>query len=192
MRSDPYPLCSLAAAVAAVVLGLALSTGADGLAADIPASTQPVDGTPAEPRGASISLNFKDAPLDVVLDHLSEAAGFVIIRDVPVEGRVTIQSSQPVTPEEAVTLLNAVLKSSNFSAIRNGRTLRILSRDKARKGNVPVHIGSDPADIAATDEVITQVIPLKNMDAVASNRIWPRSSGRTATSPPARRATRSS
>ncbi len=120
---------------------------------------------PASPAG-NISLNFKDAPLESVLDHLSEAAGFVIIKEGPIDARVTVQSAEPVTPEEAVTLLNAVLKANGFSAIQNGRVLRILPREKAKKGSVPVHVGADPAEIAATDEIITQVIPLKNVEAV--------------------------
>ena len=33
---------------------------------------------PATTRAAKITLNFKDAPLDNVLDYLSDAAGFVV------------------------------------------------------------------------------------------------------------------
>src|SRR6266542_1464709 len=56
---------------------------------------------------AKITLNFKDAPLDTVLDYLSQSAGFVIIRDGVTDGRVTILSKQPVSSEEAITLVNA-------------------------------------------------------------------------------------
>ena len=56
-----------------------------------------------------ISLNFKDAPIDAVLDSLSSLAGFVVVKEAPLTGRVTVLSKQPVSPEEAVSLLNAVL-----------------------------------------------------------------------------------
>ena len=94
---------------------------------------------PATTQAVKLSLNFKDAPLDTVLDYLSKEAGFVIVRDGATEGRVTILSKQPVSSEEAITLVNAALKVNGFTAIRDGRMLRITARDKAKKGNVPVN-----------------------------------------------------
>jgi type II secretion system protein D len=113
-----------------------------------------------------ISLNFRDASVDSILDYLSEVGGFVVIKEMPVTGRVTVISQQPVTPEEAVTLLQTVLKVNGFAIIRTGRTLTVMTRDRARKQNVPVHYGADPSQIPATDELITQLIPVKSVDAV--------------------------
>ena len=114
---------------------------------------------------ASLTLNFKDTPIDTVLDFLSRTLGFEVIKDGPLDARVNIVSIQPVTPEEAITLVNAALKGNGFIAVREGRLLRITPREKARKGNVPVHFGSDPAAIPDTDELITQVIPIQNVNA---------------------------
>ncbi len=112
-----------------------------------------------------ISFNFKDTPLDTILNVLSQAAGFEILTDGPVDGHVTILSKQPVTPEEAVTMLNAALKANGFTVVREGKMLRISARDKAKKGNLPVHFGADPTDVADTEELITQVIPVQNLTA---------------------------
>jgi len=113
-----------------------------------------------------ISLNFKDAPIDAVLDQLSSLAGFVVVKDTPLTGRVTVLSKQPVSPEEAVTLLNAVLKTNGYTAIQAGRILTITTRDKAKKSNIPVFFGADPKQIVQSDTLITQVIPLRSVDAV--------------------------
>ena len=131
-----------------------------------PATTQPAATQPSTRPVERITLNFKDAALDAVLDHLSATAGFIVIKEGPVDGRVTVMSQQPVTPDEAVLTLGAALKANGFTALRDGRVLRIVARDKAKKGSVPVHFGSDPEQIAATDELITQVISLQNVDAV--------------------------
>jgi general secretion pathway protein D len=117
------------------------------------------------PESNGILLNFQDAPLKSVLEYLSEAGGFVIIEEAAVQGRVTVMSRQPVNADEAVALLNTVLTEQGFAAVRNDRVLRIVALGDAKKMNVPVHYGSDPAQIAATDEVITQVIPLRYADA---------------------------
>ncbi len=115
---------------------------------------------------AGILLNFREASLDAVLDFLSEAAGFVVIKDVPVHGRVSIVSRQPVTSDEAVGLLNAVLKDRGYAAVRRGRILRIVPLEQARYADLPVRAGNDPTAIEPSDRLITQVIPLRSVDAV--------------------------
>ena len=114
-----------------------------------------------------ISLHFTDAPVDQVLEELSKAAGFIIVKEAPVDGRVTLISPVPVSPDEAVSLLNTVLKGNGYTAIRMGpRTLKVLSRVKASTGEIPVHFGADVNDIADTDDLITQIVPVQSVDAV--------------------------
>jgi general secretion pathway protein D len=116
--------------------------------------------------GGKLIINFKDASIDSILDELSAVAGFIIVKVDQPQGRVTLTSKQPVSAEEAVPLLNTVLNEHNYAAIQQGRVLKIMLADKARKANIPVRTGADPTKIEATDELITQVIPLKYADAV--------------------------
>ena len=115
--------------------------------------------------GEGIVLNFRDASLDAVLEYLSEVAGFVVIRDVAVSGRVTLMSRQPVTEDEAVGLLSTVLKDRGFAAVLVGRTLRIVPLADAKKTYLPVSSGSDPDAIVPSDRIVTHVIPLRFVDA---------------------------
>jgi general secretion pathway protein D len=140
---------------------------ADAAAPARSANTQPTTRAATGPTtlATRISINFKDAPLDTVIEFLSQSAGFAIVKEGPLEGRVTIVSKQPVSPEEAITLVNAGLKVNGFTAIREGRVLRIAARDKAKKGNIPVHFGGKPEDVDDSEELITQVIPIQNVSA---------------------------
>ena len=113
-----------------------------------------------------ILLNFQDAPLSAVLDHLSEVAGLVIVQEASVQGRVSILARQPVSVEEAVSLLNTVLKEQGYAAIRMGRTLKVVTLTEAKERSIPVRSGNDPELIEPTDEMITQVIPIRFADAV--------------------------
>ena len=115
---------------------------------------------------ARVMFNFSDASVDSILDYLSEALGFIIIREARIDSRVSVTSRQAVNAAEAVDLLNTVLRPLNYTAVQSGRTLRILNRDKAKKSNIPVHYGADPKEIRDTDDLITQVIPLGQVDAV--------------------------
>ena len=121
----------------------------------------PVATTAPVPVKGGIMLNFQGTPLTDVLNYLSEAAGFVIIQEVPVTGTVNVMSRQPVTPAEAVDLLNAVLIEKGYIAIRNERILKIVSRKDAQKRDLPVATGSDPEKIPRKDEMVTQILPLR-------------------------------
>ncbi|KPK83644.1 MAG: hypothetical protein AMJ81_07705 [Phycisphaerae bacterium SM23_33] len=119
---------------------------------------------PARP-GSGILLNFKEASLYSVLEYLSEAAGLVILEGAKVDGRITVMSRQPISTDEAVALLDTVLKEKGFAAIRTGRTLKIVPVAQAAKENLPVHSGSNPEDVPIADRFVTQVIPIRYVDA---------------------------
>jgi general secretion pathway protein D len=128
--------------------------------------SQPVAATPApkqEPAD-SIRLNFQNASLADVLSYLSSAAGFIILQEAPVSGTVNVVSAQPVSPDEAVDLLNAVLVEKGYIAMRSGRILKIVSRQDAEKRDLPVITGSDAANIPRKDNLVTQVMPVHYAD----------------------------
>jgi type II secretory pathway component GspD/PulD (secretin) len=113
----------------------------------------------------ALRLNFNNAPLDMVLSYLSDAAGFIIVLDTPVSGNVSIVSTHPVTKDEAVNLLNAELNRNGYAAIRNGRILTIVNKNDAKTRNIPVKIGNDPALIPDNDEMATWIIPIRFVEA---------------------------
>jgi general secretion pathway protein D len=112
-----------------------------------------------------LRLNFRGVPLEMVLDYLSDAAGFIIVLDTQVSGRVDFWSDQPVTRDEAVDLLNSVLNKNGFAAIRDGRKLTIVSKNDAKTRDIPVKTGNDPAAIPKNDEIVTQIIPIRFVEA---------------------------
>ncbi len=112
-----------------------------------------------------LRLNFRNAPLEMVLNYLSEAAGFVIVLDTEVKGKVDVWSNRPVTKDEAVELLNSMLKKNGYAAIRNANTLTIVKRDEAKTRDIPVKSGSDPKEIPKNDEMVTQIIPVRYANA---------------------------
>jgi len=112
-----------------------------------------------------LRLNFNDVPLDMVLNYLSDAAGFIIVMDTQVHGTVSVISSHPMTRDEAVDLLNSVLNQNGYAAIRNDRTLTIMDKSAAKSGDIPVQVGNDPEMIPKNDVIVTQIIPVRYVDA---------------------------
>jgi general secretion pathway protein D len=112
-----------------------------------------------------LRLNFDNVPLDMVLNYLSDAAGFIIVMETQVHGNVSVISSHPMTRDEAVDLLNSVLNQNGYAAIRNGRTLTIVDKNDAKTRDIPVQVGNDPSSIPKNDVIVTQIIPVRYVDA---------------------------
>ncbi len=112
-----------------------------------------------------LRLNFRNAPLEMVLNYLSDAAGFIIVLDTHVNGNVTVVSTHPVSQDEAVDLLNTELNRNGYAAIRDGRMLTIVDKNDAKTRNIPVKTGSDPKSIPNNDEIATWIIPVRFVEA---------------------------
>lgn len=126
-----------------------------------PAATE----RPARDTSAGLRFNFRGAPLETVLNYLSEAAGFVIVLETPVRGTIDMWSAQPVSRPEAVQLLNLAINKSGYTATLKGRTLVVSSKEEARKRAIPIRTGNDPRQIPDNAELVMQIIPLERIDA---------------------------
>ena len=111
-----------------------------------------------------LNLNFVNAPLDMVLNYLSDATGFIVVQDTRVNGTVTIVGKH-LTQDETVNLLNSELNRNNYAAIRDGRTLTIMNKNDAKTRNIPVKIGNNPDAIPNNDEIATWIIPIRFVEA---------------------------
>ena len=152
-----------------IVAGLIFFLGGRGIKAqeiDSPSSGTIAFDTDNAPQEDGLRFNFRNVPLDTVLDYMSKAAGFVVLRNTEVSGRVDVWSHQPLNKDEAVNLLNTVLNEKGYAVIRNDRILTIVDRESARKRDIPVKVGSKPDQIPKTDDMVTQIIPVRYTNAV--------------------------
>jgi hypothetical protein len=151
-------------------LGLTLfAFGAQAQDAAAPAATAPsadAPGRTGREQPGSLRFNFRGAPLETVLNYLSEAAGYVIILETPVRGgAIDMWSAQPISRQEAVQLLNIALNKNGYTATLKGRNLIVSSKEEARKKNIPIRTGNDPREIPDNAEMVMQIIPLERIDA---------------------------
>jgi len=128
-------------------------------------ATLPTDGA-----ASGLRFNFRGAPLETVLNYMSEAAGFVIVLETPVRGTVDMWSTQPVSKVEAVQLLNLALNKNGYTATVQGRNLIVNSKDEAKKRNLPIRTGNNPRDIPENASMVMQIIPLRHINAMQASR----------------------
>jgi type II secretory pathway component GspD/PulD (secretin) len=129
------------------------------------APTPPAAAAPDASSASGLRFHFRGAPLELVLQYLSEAAGFVIVLETPVKGTIDMWSAQPISREEAIPLLNLALNRLGYTATVQGRTLLVAAKDEARKRSLPVRTGNDPREIPANADMVMQVIPLRHITA---------------------------
>jgi type II secretory pathway component GspD/PulD (secretin) len=70
-----------------------------------------------------------------------------------------------LTQSEAVDLLNSVLNKNGYAAIREGRTLTIVDKNDAKTRDIPVKSGNNPDEIPKNAEIVTQIIPIRFVEA---------------------------
>ncbi len=148
----------LCASLAAVPFARAADPDPDA-STNAPAPANEMSGT------NGIVLNFHDAPLNIVLDYLSEKAGYIVSSDEELRQKVTLESATPVSKAELSDVLNDMLAKNGYRATFNGRMLTIKRiGDAANSSDVPIFTGSDPANIPTVDTIRTQIMPVHSLD----------------------------
>jgi len=75
-----------------------------------------------------LTLSFRNANVDMVLDVISRASGITIVKDPALKEPITVSSPKPVSLDEAFQILNAALSVRNFEMRKEGNVLLIQAR----------------------------------------------------------------
>lgn len=118
--------------------------------------------------GKGLRMNFRQVPLDLVLNYMSKAAGFVIRtgKNVNVTGKVDVWADQPLSKAEAVTLLKQIMSDNGYAVLENGRFLTIIPTIEAKKNDLQVLVAKNPSDIPKDAEMVTEIIPVQSLNVV--------------------------
>jgi general secretion pathway protein D len=111
-----------------------------------------------------ITPNFKDADITQVAEAVSAATGKTFIIDPRVRAQVTMLSSTSMTPEAFYETFLSILQVYGFIAVPSGNVVKILPDTNAR--TLPAVDLPDRVS-ATSDEIVTQVIDVRNVNAPA-------------------------
>lgn len=119
----------------------------------------------ANSRDQLISMSFREAELDYVLDFFSRATGYTIVKDAEIKARVTIISQKDIPVDQAFSVLNSILAIKGYATIVNGKIVKVVPLENAKQENMEIRVGSDPAEIDVADTIVTQIMPLSYASA---------------------------
>ena len=115
--------------------------------------------------GPTITPNYKDADLSQIIQAVSEVTGKNFIIDPRVNAKVTMLSATPMSPAAFYEAFLAVLQVYGYVAVPAGKVIKIIPNTDQRQ--VPAN--DLPSSVSATsDEIVTQVMSLKNVSAAAA------------------------
>ena len=109
-----------------------------------------------------VTPNFKDADISLIAEAVSAVTGKTLIIDPRVHAQVTMISSTPLSPEGFYQVFLSICSVYNFVAVPSGNLVKILPDANARQ--TPAADPGDPVS-ATSDEMVTQVIDVKNVNA---------------------------
>jgi len=144
----PSHLCALAFLLA---LGGALPTGA---------LAQAADGTVAA-RGGNVTLDFANAEIDAVARTMATITGRNVVVDPRVKGTMTLTSTAPVSPAEAMRLFGAQLRTQGFALVDNRGMVLVVPEAEAKLQSAAVSAGA----VRGGGQIQTQIFRLTHENA---------------------------
>jgi len=115
-------------------------------------------------QGQRITPNFKDADITQIAEAVSAATGKNFIIDPRVRAQVTMLSSTPMSPAAFYEAFLSILQVYGFIAVPSGNVVKILPDANARQ--IPAIDLPDRVS-ATSDEIVTQVLDVRNVSAPA-------------------------
>jgi general secretion pathway protein D len=121
----------------------------------------------------TINLDFQEAPLTDVIRMIAELTGKNFLFDDRVRGNVTLISPDPLTPDEAYRVFEAILQVKGFTTVPGpGGVLKIVPVRAAKESPIETVPGS--RSVPNRDLYITRLIPLRYVKAdTISNTLRP-------------------
>lgn len=111
--------------------------------------------------GTKVTLNFNATDINAVISAVSEMTGRNFIVDPRVKGKVTVMSHRALKTSEIYQVFLSVLKVHGFAAIPGKNVTKIVPEVNAKQDA----IRTDQRSIPFSDEFITQVLEIKNVNA---------------------------
>ncbi|HVE42402.1 MAG TPA: secretin N-terminal domain-containing protein [Planctomycetota bacterium] len=121
-----------------------------------------------------LKFNFKDASLDTILRYVSSVTGWIFVQEKATSGTITAVSDTDVPVSKCLDFLNSALRQHGRVILnpyspalpKEGQTLKVLDISDAMKRGIEIYVGGDPETIPLTDQVRTQIIPLKAVNVI--------------------------
>ncbi|HFQ13167.1 MAG TPA: type II secretion system protein GspD, partial [Gammaproteobacteria bacterium] len=109
-----------------------------------------------------MTLNFSDTDINAVINAVAKLTNKNFIVDPRVKGKVTVITHESMSKDEVYKVFLSVLKVHGYAAIPGESVIKIVPEVNAKQDSIP-NVGQSRFEDG--DEVVTQVIKIRNVDA---------------------------
>ena len=121
----------------------------------------PIANPPAlkAPRREPVTLNFVNAEIEAVARTLATLSGANVVVDPRVKGTMSLSSTVPVPPAQALRLFAAQLRTQGFALVESAGLYTVVPEAEAKLQSSAVSAGAVPA---GTGQIVTQIFKLNH------------------------------
>ena len=122
--------------------------------------------TPAITTGdTGIQLNFRDAPVDQLLNMYGDLTGRTLIRGPPIPALISMRSQSPLTTPEAIQALESVLALNGIALVPMGpKFSKVVKSELGRQESLELQHGGQGKPSPETDQLVSFIFSLKYME----------------------------
>ena len=131
------------------------------LAGPAQAQTTASDSAPAARSGGNVTLDFANAEIDAVARTMATITGRNVVVDPRVKGTMTLTSTAPVSPAEAMRLFGAQLRTQGFALVDNRGMVLVVPESEAKLQAAAVSAGA----VRGGGQIQTQIFRLTHENA---------------------------
>ncbi len=126
----------------------------------LPGTAQAQDGAT---RGGAVTLDFANAEIDAVARTMATITGRNVVVDPRVKGTLTLTSTTPVSPAQALRLFATQLRTQGFALVENAGMVLVIPEAEAKLHSGAVSAGARPA--LGGGQIQTQIFRLTHENA---------------------------
>jgi general secretion pathway protein D len=112
--------------------------------------------------GGPVTLNFANAEIDAVARTMAVITGRNVVVDPRVKGQMTLVTTTPVTPAQALRQFSSQLRTQGFALVESSGLYLVVPEADAKLQSGTVSAGVVPA---ASGQIITQIFRLNHETA---------------------------
>ncbi len=113
-------------------------------------------------RKEPVTLNFVNAEIDAVARTVATLSGANVVVDPRVKGTMTLSSTVPVPPAQALRLFAAQLRTQGFALVESAGLYTVLPEAEAKLQSSTVTAGAAPVK---SGQIVTQIFQLNHENA---------------------------
>jgi general secretion pathway protein D len=114
--------------------------------------------------GGMVSLNFNRADLVEIIHIIAQQLGLNYTIDPDVKGTVTINSAQPLSPDDLLPIFHQILRMNGAIAVKTGNLYRITTIKDGKGLARPVGQGKE-------DSFALQIVPVRFFSVVEMKKV---------------------